>query len=366
MTEIDLQALKDYCTFQAYPSGRRLNVRDAAHELRLLLAEVIDDYGCPDGFYVSGGVDSAVVAACCGREAPAYTAAVEGHDESPFAAQVADHLGLIHHVLPITSETFAGAIRPTIRALGMPIAGPGSVAQYLLAESAPAGLIFSGEGGDEHFGGYARYQIAMGEPVDGYEQMRPTGQGVESRYCELIDRSDLLADAVPMDIDGSLRITKQWVEAAGQGLQRMMHFDLAVMFPALAHVDRAVNAAHGIRVKAPLADPRIAAWVQNLPDDYRIRDGLGKYLLRLAVERDLPKEVVWRKDKCGLGIPIGDWLRSGPVRSFAQDCLGRPEARGREYIDNGKVLTWLDDEPRFGRRVWGALALEVYMQEVGG
>jgi asparagine synthase (glutamine-hydrolysing) len=77
----------------------------------------------------------------------------------------------------------------------------------------------------------------------------------------------------------------------------------------------------------------------------------------------LPDSVRSRRDKMGFPVPLQEWIgRGGPVREFVTDTLSTEVARGRELVDNAKVLAKLDQEPRFGRKVWGLLSLELWQR----
>ena len=77
----------------------------------------------------------------------------------------------------------------------------------------------------------------------------------------------------------------------------------------------------------------------------------------------LPDAVRARRDKMGFPVPLQEWIgRAGPVREFVVDTLSSDAARGRGLVSNDKVVQKLDQEPRFGRKVWGLLSLELWQQ----
>ena len=70
-----------------------------------------------------------------------------------------------------------------------------------------------------------------------------------------------------------------------------------------------------------------------------------------------------RRDKMGFPVPLQEWIgRTGTVRDFVVDTLSSDAARNRGLVDNAKVVAKLDQEPRFGRKVWGLLSLELWQQ----
>ena len=75
----------------------------------------------------------------------------------------------------------------------------------------------------------------------------------------------------------------------------------------------------------------------------------------------MPKQVLDRTDKMGFPVPLSEWMGGG-AREFVTDVLSSDAAKGRELIDNAKVLEGLDSEQRFGRKMWGLLSLELWQR----
>jgi asparagine synthase (glutamine-hydrolysing) len=100
-----------------------------------------------------------------------------------------------------------------------------------------------------------------------------------------------------------------------------------------------------------------------MPADVKFKDGTMKHVLKRAMEPLLPRSIVARTDKMGFPVPFQEWVRSpGVVRDFVYDTLSSQAAAGRSLVDNRKVLAGLDAEPRFGRKIWGLLCLELWQR----
>src|SRR5205085_9990912 len=85
--------------------------------------------------------------------------------------------------------------------------------------------------------------------------------------------------------------------------------------------------------------------------------------LETALARVLPEAVRNGRDTMGFPVPLQEWIgRDGSVRDFVVDTLSTDAARNRSIVDNAKVVAKLDQEPRFGRKVWGLLSLELWQQ----
>ncbi len=100
-----------------------------------------------------------------------------------------------------------------------------------------------------------------------------------------------------------------------------------------------------------------------MPADVKFKDGTMKHVLKRALGPILPRSIANRTDKMGFPVPFQEWLTSpGIVRDFVYDTLSSQAALGRTLVDNRKVLAGLDAEPRYGRKVWGLLCLELWQR----
>jgi asparagine synthase (glutamine-hydrolysing) len=87
-----------------------------------------------------------------------------------------------------------------------------------------------------------------------------------------------------------------------------------------------------------------------------------KHIFKQAIRSYLPEIINNRQDKMGFPTPLSDWL-AGEARNFVRDVFSTQKALQRDLIDNKKVLDGLDKEPRYGRKIWGLLSLELWQQE---
>jgi asparagine synthase (glutamine-hydrolysing) len=143
----------------------------------------------------------------------------------------------------------------------------------------------------------------------------------------------------------------------------MTHFDFKTLLPALLHVEDRVSMAHGVESRVPLLDHPLVELAATMPSDVKFKNGHLKHILKTAFASELPSAIRGRNDKMGFPVPFTEWLNNqGPVREFVVDTLSSHEARNRDLIDNRKVLARLDDEPKFGRKIWGLLCLELWQQ----
>jgi len=142
----------------------------------------------------------------------------------------------------------------------------------------------------------------------------------------------------------------------------MTHFDFKTLLPALLQVEDRMSMAHGLESRVPLLDHPIVELAASIPADIKFKDGKMKYIFSQVVKPCLPEVIFNRKDKMGFPTPLSEWL-SGDAREFVYDVFSTQKALQRDLINNKKVLAGLDNEPRYGRKTWGLLSLEIWQQE---
>jgi asparagine synthase (glutamine-hydrolysing) len=258
--------------------------------------------------------------------------------------------------------------------------------------------VLGGQGGDEIFGGYARYFIACfeqslkaavrgaaGEAVpleamipnlgllDGYAPLLQAfwKDGVfgpeDRRYFALINRADGIGDLVDWGALGphsSLEAFRAVFHDAANGptyFDRMTRFDFRTLLPALLHVEDRMSMAHGVESRVPLVDHAIVDLAASIPARVKFAGGRLKHVLKAACAGDLPPAVLARTNKMGFPTPLVDICR-GPARDFVHDIFASASARTRGFVHNDRVVSRLETEPRFGRTFWGLLSLELWQQ----
>ena len=366
----------------------------------------------PVGAYLSGGLDSSAVASLASRHADGdflgFTGKFslgEDYDESRYARAMAEWCGFGLYEVDITAQDFIENIRKVIYHLDYPVAGPGSFPQYMVSRLARRHrkVVLGGQGGDEIFGGYTRYLIAYFEQcikaaIDGtigngnyvvtYESIIPNltalhnyrpllqefwreglFEDMESRYFRLINRAPELGDEINWNLLGDYSPFETFKTVFNGSnvrqesyFDRMTHFDFKTLLPALLQVEDRVSMAHGLESRVPLLDHPLVEFAATIPSDVKFKDGTMKRVFKDAVRPLLPEVIVERKDKMGFPTPLTEWLR-GEARDFVFDLFSSDVALGRELMNNRKVLEGLDREPKFGRKAWGLLCLELWQQE---
>ncbi len=309
------------------------------------------DADVPIACLLSGGVDSSLIAFLASRErGHLRTICVRmphaRYDESEFALVAARSIGSTHQTLDVHAEPAVDLVR-LIQTIGTPFGDSSLLPTYwAFAAAAPlAKVVLTGDGGDELFLGYERYQAARS--LRALARARPIARLIAAALGHSAASADpksrasklarLAASALGAGYDDLVRVFPSRMLAAllsetacEGGLQYLPRsamdaadHDLASNFPdgLLAKVDHASLAAH-VEARAPFLSNRVRMVARSLPEDVLMPRGRRKGLLRDVARKYLPAEIVDRP-KMGFAVPIGDWFRSdfGGMKTLLLDML---------------------------------------------
>ncbi|MGH7060002.1 MAG: asparagine synthase (glutamine-hydrolyzing) [Stellaceae bacterium] len=309
----------------------------------------------PFGMFLSGGIDSTAVLAMMARlgEHPvkAFTigfAKTEVADERAAARAAAQAVGAEHVEIVLGEAEFWQLLPEIVSAVDDPTADYAIVPTWALARAARAAglkVILSGEGGDELFAGYGRYRSVMRPWWAGGR--RPRAHGVLDGLGVLRGEPAGWRDGI---VSAELRLQ-------GHGrtpLQVAQAVDCADWLPndLLTKLDRCLM-AHGAEGRTPYLDPELAALAFRLPDELKVRRGLGKWLLRRWLADHLPQAGPLAR-KRGFTVPVGQWI------AHRADAIGPLVARSpavAEFCrpDAVEALFAAASQRRAGRAAWNLL-----------
>lgn len=367
----------------------------------------------PVGAYLSGGIDSSLVTMLASRHAPGGFKSFTGvfregpeYDETEFAREVAGTCGSTLFEIVPTAQQFMDLMPRLIYHMDEPVAGPGLFPQYIVTRKGAeeVKVLLGGQGGDEIFGGYARYVVAYmeqalkgaifetneeGEHIVSLRSILPNlpylrayvpmleqfwrqglFEAMDQRYFRLVDRLGGAVGLFTEDFratfhqDEIFQRFQQVFNRAGTTsyYNKMTSFDLETSLPALLHVEDRVSMANSVESRVPLLDYRIVDLVASAPPGLKFRGGEMKHLLKRAVRDVLPERIMKRKDKMGFPVPLHMWVQ-GPCRDFFCDTLLSTRARQRGIFDVGEVEKLMQYQRPFSRRLWGMLCLELWHRE---
>ncbi len=364
----------------------------------------------PVGGYMSGGIDSSLVSILAARHDPRSRdffhgkfSAYGGYDESRYAEAGASAAQGTLHQIDITASDFIKNIEDVVYHLDFPVAGPGSFPQFMVSRLAAehVKVVLGGQGGDEIFGGYARYLLAYFEQCikaaidDTYkhgnfvvtiesiipnlttlQEYKPLirkfwADGLfgelDERYFRLIDRSSDMQQEVDWDGLDRNRVFEQFRALFNNAenvrkeayFDKMTHFDFKCLLPALLHVEDRMGMAHGLESRVPFLDHPLVEFVATVPADVKFQDGVMKHMLKDTFKDAIPAQIAERRDKMGFPVPLQEWFSDG-LQDFVMDIFSSEAARSRPFLRSSEVMHAVGNEARFSRKTWGLLNLEIW------
>jgi asparagine synthase (glutamine-hydrolysing) len=303
----------------ALPEGGPEEITEDAALARLdsALEESVDLHqrsDVPYGMFLSGGIDSATLLTLMARlnsqPVLAFTAGFDSPgtaDERAHAATVAKALGAHHETIEVTEAMVWRHLPEIVACMDDPAMDYAIIPTWFLARRArqDVKVVLSGEGGDELFGGYGRYAKAMKPWWLGGRAMRTRGN---------FDRVDVLRTQPVSWRDGIAASEICALDHGRSRLQTAQAVDIADWLPndLLLKMDRCLM-AHAVEGRTPFLDPGVAAASFRLPDQLKIRGGMGKWLLRKWLEKHLPVARPFAP-KQGFTVPVGVWIKGQGAR----------------------------------------------------
>jgi asparagine synthase (glutamine-hydrolysing) len=321
----------------------------------------------PLGAFLSGGVDSSLVVALLqaesSRRVQTFTIGFreDSHDEAPHARAVADHLATDHTELLLSERDALDLVPDLPGVYDEPFADTSQLPTLLVSRLARGSVTvaLSGDGGDELFGGYTRYRQlerfaawpravplagAVIGALSGHHRRRDLSlavlRGPAATYRALLSVDDLRTERlVPSASGGGAEAAaRAWDAAVGLGgvTARAMALDTVGELPdgILHKVDRA-SMSVALETRLPLLDHRVVATAWRVPPELRVRDGVGKWVLRQVLDRYVPPALTQRP-KQGFSAPVGRWLR-GSLRPWAEDLLSPASVAADGLLDVAAV-----------------------------
>jgi asparagine synthase (glutamine-hydrolysing) len=349
------------------------------------------------GSFLSGGIDSTVVAALAKEHNPdliTFTTGFErqGFSEVDVAAESAALIGVKHVVRTVSAQEMMDALPLITWYLDDPVADPALVPLWFIAREARqhVKVVLSGEGADELFGGYTIYReplsLAAFEKVPG--ALRKAMGKVSTKIPHGVRGKDLLRrGALTLEeryygnarifLDPQLRevlrtydpnvshmnVTAQpYRESANwDPVTRMQHVDLFTWLRGdiLVKADK-MTMANSLELRVPFLDPEVFKIASQIPSELKITKDTTKFALRKAIRDIVPAHVLNRR-KLGFPVPIRHWLKD-EMHDWAVDIVRSSQTD--QYLDKHAVLR-LIEEHRSGiidhsRRIWALLVFMIW------
>ena len=381
----------------------------------------------PLGAFLSGGVDSSAVVALMQDQASSpiktFTIGFEESqfDESPYAKAVASHLKTEHHEMRVTSNDALSLIPQLPHLYDEPFADASQIPTYFVSQTAKKEVTvsLSGDAGDELFGGYNRYLMApelwkkinwmpfsarklLGSSLskipmglrdkigDLYNLTRSESRGIarlgdkisktalrlknvdsldalyKSLVCEWPD-TDALVKGDSSSSSTLINLIEESLPAGGfdNSESRMMYWDTISYLPddILCKVDRAAM-ANSLETRVPFLDHRVVELAHRIPLQFKIKDSIGKSVLRDILYKHVPKDLIERP-KAGFGIPLAEWLR-GPLRPWVEELINSERLDREGYLQPELVhQVWrehLSGKRDWSFRIWAVVIFQQWLE----
>ncbi|MBF0102303.1 MAG: asparagine synthase (glutamine-hydrolyzing) [Desulfobacterales bacterium] len=367
----------------------------------------------PLGAFLSGGIDSATVVALMAGliDKPVQTFSIgfseKEYNELPYARLVAERYGTKHHEFIVTPD--AKSIFPElVWHYNEPFADSSAIPTYYVSKLARhyVTVVLTGDGGDENFAGYQRYQNQPSDVVrqrfgNWFAKLKKMISHRKGEFSIFTGRTrglwpilSRLKDMTPQRLLYYYRIThfhegyqahlytSELVEQLGgvytvdlmldkyrasdarNFLDATLDLDFNLYLPDTLMVKTDIaSMAHSLEARMPLLDHLFIEFVATIPSELKLNNGMSKFILKKAVEQYLPHDVIYRK-KMGFGVPVDHWFRN-ELKEMAYDTLlsQRATSRGyfhREYIEN--MLNRHQQGENYQYLIWNLLMLELWQQ----
>jgi asparagine synthase (glutamine-hydrolysing) len=367
----------------------------------------------PIGTYLSGGIDSSLVTIMSAgfSEIPLKSFSGAFHEGPEFnelqyariAAQRAN--AELFEIYP-TEQEFIDVLPNLIYHLDEPVAGPGLFPQYVVSKFASnhVKVVLGGQGGDEIFGGYARYLVAYLEQaikgsifesneeaehivtlrsilpnLPSLKQYLPmiksfwkedTFEPMDRRYYNLINRMGSTKNFLHPEFFYGRNDDEIFSKFSAHFnnpntksyYNKMTQFDLTGSLPALLQVEDRVSMSVSIESRVPLLDRRIIDLISPMPASMKFKGGELKYFFKRCIKDILPPEILNRKDKMGFPVPLHIWSKNN-ARDFILDTFLSQKSKERNILNTSHIEKLINSEQPFSRGLWGLLSLELWFTQ---
>ncbi len=351
----------------------------------------------PLGTQLSGGLDSSTVT----RLANDLTAhaiktysvgfSEEAYNEFPYSSQVAKAVGTDHCPIPVTADDFHRELDRIVWFMDIPIDHPNSIFLHLLCKRAKqeVTVMLTGEGADEVLCGYQRYmhfqsvyerfvgvpgaarKLVAGLPnalqrgklstLSEWQRQSPLGIALRNSAFGSDHLVDLLTTGHPLDLSVRRRIIDQYKNHAP--IDALLRMDQQVYLGSILHRQDRVSMGAAVEARVPLLDHTLVDMVDQWPITTKLRNGVGKHVLRQVGQDLVPMDIITRA-KMGFPVPIREWFRADGGLSPRLDLLTDSDSAVAQWFDNRGVRHMIDTHRNntedHAEDLWILLALEMW------
>jgi len=404
-------SLKQYWELD-YLRKIKISEQDAASEVMRLLKEAVKIRlysDVPLGAFLSGGIDSSTIVGLMSQLSDIKVKtfsigfAEKKYNELDYARRIARRFNTDHHEF-IVKPNALEILPLLVERYGEPYAESSCIPTYYVAQETRryVTVALNGDGGDELFAGYERYQAMV--IAEMFQKMpaifRKAIKGVSGVLPDSVDQKNKLRrlkrfiDAIDLplqarylrwvgifdtplrvklyteefsqkiSLDGPLKLIGKFLDKSGLNLiDSLLRTDTNVYLPddLLVKVDIA-SMANSLEGRSPFLDHKLMEFAASLPADYKLKNSVKKYILKKAIKDLIPPENIHRS-KMGFGVPVGEWFR-GDLKGLLCETLFSKECMRRGYfkpdVIREMVESHLSRQRDYTFCLWSLLMLELW------
>jgi asparagine synthase (glutamine-hydrolysing) len=355
----------------------------------------------PFGTFLSGGIDSSLVTAIAQSvtDSPINTFSIgfrdSKHDESGYARSVAEFLGTNHHEFTVSEKDAIELIPDLINVFDEPFADSSAIPTMLVSKLARqhVTMTLSGDGGDELFMGYGAYKWAKrlnssivkaghpllysglsllgnkykrGAQLFDYQNYGNIKSHIFSQEQYLFKRNEVSKLLNPENYR-EISLDEHFINSNLSAAEAQALFDLKYYLKddLLVKVDRS-SMRYSLETRVPLLDYRIVEFVLNLPEEFKLKGNVQKYLLKKVLYEYVP-ESYFKRPKWGFSIPLQKWLR-GDLKYLIDDYLSddkivKSGILNMEMVSELKYRFFNKNEDYLYNRLWLLIVLQRFLEK---
>ena len=419
-----LEKYKFWSLEEVYKNGSENKFRgssiQAINQLENILSEAVSSQmqsDVPLGAFLSGGIDSSTIVALMqsysNSQVNTFTIGFNSKefDESKHAEMVSNHLGTYHFNKLVTEKDALDVIPNLPDIYDEPFADSSQIPTYLVSKFAKekVTVALSGDAGDELFGGYNRYifsqkmfknitktpnsikklmskmMFSLSEEnwnfiLGGLMRNRHSNIGHKIHKTANIVSSKSIND-LHFKLISQIQNPSDWLIDSNEyetvfndhedrfkeldSVETMMAYDLISYLPTdiLTKVDRAAMSV-SLETRVPFLDPDVIQFAASIPMEFKIRNGVTKWLLREVLYKHVPKDLIERP-KMGFAVPLAEWLR-GPLRDWAESLLDEKRLHQEGFFNvefvRDKWSEHISGRRNWSHQLWNVLMFQAWLE----
>lgn len=339
----------------------------------------------PVGLFLSGGVDSSLVAALTAQQSSnlnAFTVSFydENYDESSYAKRVAERYGIKYNEIKVNANDFAGSIDKWIETQDDIVGDPSSLLMYKISQFASSlqyRVLLAGEGADELFAGYNAYKyFNWTKKIHGYGKFVPLKKQIASLYKKdskkynfiynalhkpvfygtaMMFEPHLLAEMIPSFLEENPVKAFDIKSAMDLDIKDRLQNDI------LTRSDRPTSAS-SIELRVPFLAHQLVDYSAGISEELFMKDNISKYLVKKLALKYLDHDILYRK-KVGFDLPLKSWvshelkdrLQHSIENSVQKDCININVIRNCFDLHVNKNID-------YATKLWAFLCIELSYQ----